>query len=213
MRSLAGLLALLSLAAFAGPARADAEVPDPPLVMAPPEPSQPPARKVGVLLGLVGAPNPLGAELFVRANDFLGFGAGVGFLPGPLGDVVLGLAGVSGASLSAWSAEGEMRVFPFRGAFWLGGAFGRMSASASGTSHGFPVNIDANALYLAPRAGWLATWRSGFVLGFDVGLQVPVSTDVQVTSTSPQQSNLESVARALAGLPLPTAQLRLGWML
>jgi hypothetical protein len=200
--------------------RAHAQLaPPPPLLFAPaaeearPLPPPPSASQVGLLLGAVGAPIPLGIEAFARFHDLLGVGLGVGLLPGALGDLALSAAGISNASLDALSFEGEVRLFPFRGAFFLGGAVGHLGVSAAGKSHGQPVNVDVSTIYVAPRLGWLGIWKSGFTLGLDLGVQLPLSPDVTVTSTSPAQSTLESFARALAALPLPTLSLRVGWLL
>jgi hypothetical protein len=66
---------------------------------------------------------------------------------------------------------------------------------------------------VAPRLGWLGITDPGFTLGVDLGLQIPVSADVNVVSSSPSATTLESLARSLAALPMPTISLRVGWML
>ena len=216
---------VLSAAVLASSHRAHAQVPPPPppppppLVLAPaaeearPLPPATSSNRVGLLFGAVGAPLPLGIEAFARFHDLWGVGLGVGILPGAVGDLALGAAGISNASLDALSFEAEARLFPFRGSFYLGGAVGHLGVSATGKSHGYPVAVDISTLYASPRLGWLGVWNSGFTLGLDLGAQIPLSPDVKVTSASPSQSQLESFARALAALPLPTVSLRLGWLL
>ena len=214
MRALAA--AVFVCAALGAAPRASAlESPEPPLVLAPSAPPLPASRdfRVGFLVGLVGVPHPLGIEALARVHELFGLGFGVGVLPAPLGSAALGLAGINDGSLNSLAFEGEVRLFPFRGAFWLGGALGHMGLSATGKSHGQPVAVDVSTLYAAPRLGWLGTWQSGFLLGLDLGVQLPLSTDVVVATASPSQTQLESFARALAGLPLPTLSVRLGWML
>src|SRR5438105_1949295 len=128
-------LVAASLAARAALAQSE---PAPPLLTAEPPPvaetaapapaAKPPrSTRFGLLLGVVGLPQPLSATVFARFGDLIGLGTGVGALPGPLGSVVLGAAGISGGSLDAMAFDGELRIFPFRGAFYLGGGLGRMS--------------------------------------------------------------------------------------
>jgi hypothetical protein len=171
------------------------------------------AGRIGVLFGLVGAPQTFGVEGFAKVHDIVGVGVGFGMLPGALGGVLMNAAGVNGGKLDSSAFEGEARVFPFRGSFWLGGALGRMSLSASGNGAGSPVTVDVTTLYASPRLGWLAVWQSGLSLGLDLGVQFPIGPDVKVTTSSPGGSNIESVARSLAVLPLPTATVRLGFLL
>ena len=183
------------------------------MVVEPALPAAPGHNRLGVLFGLVGLPQPVGVSGLVKVHDLLGVGGGVGILPGPLGAALLGLAGVNDGQLSSWAVEGEARLFPFRGAFWLGGAVGRMSLSASGQSKGTPAAVEVTTLYASPRLGWLGVWGSGFTLGLDLGVQIPLAPEVHVAASSLQQSNLESVARALSALPLPTASVKVGFLL
>lgn len=170
------------------------------------------SNRFGVIASIVGLPQPVGIGAFARFHDLVGVGANLGFLPGPVGSALLSAAGLNG-ELSANGVEAEARLFPFRGAFFIGGAVGRMSLSASGTSKGAPVAVAVTTLYAAPRLGWLGTFSSGFTLGLDLGLQIPLSPDIRVSTSSPQASQLEAVARALAALPLPTASVKVGFLL
>jgi hypothetical protein len=206
------VLALVALSA-AAPAALAQSLPEPPLISAPggPELSRSRSLRFGILAGS-GAPQPLGLEAFARFNDYFGAGFGIGLLPAPVGEALLAAAGQNG-SLDSMAFEGELRLFPFRGAFYLGGALGHMGLSATGRSHGYPVAVDIGTIYAAPRFGWLGTWDSGFAIGLDLGVQVPISPDVTVKSDSPGQSYIESAARQLASSPLPTIALRMGFLL
>lgn len=184
-----------------------------PETMVEPAAGQTRAGRIGLLFGLIGAPQPLGVEGFAKFHDVIGVGVGFGMLPSPIGNAIMGAAGVNGGELNSSAFEGEARVFPFRGSFWLGGAVGRMSLSASGNAAGSPTSVEITTLYAAPRLGWLAVWQSGFSLGLDLGLQVPMGPDVKVTTSSLGRSTIESVARSIAALPLPTASVRLGFLL
>jgi hypothetical protein len=91
-------------------------------------------------------------------------------------------------------------------------------------------------LVLAPQIGLFHTFASGFSLGFDVGLQIPIApsevtfnsqvnllTDPQIPAATRQQltdqyvtptdnqvrSTLQTIGRTL----LPTFNMRIGWLL
>jgi hypothetical protein len=106
----------------------------------------------------------------------------------------------------------EGRIYPFAGSFFLGVAFGRQRVSIALQGVGQPTTLDLSTRYVAPRLGWLATWSSGFSLGLDLGVQTAQRTDFK--AGGPQLSSaLLDTARQYAGTPLPTLNLRLGWML
>lgn len=169
--------------------------------------------RIGLLVGMAGAQQPVHAELAARLRGWATVGLGFGVLPSALGAAILSAANVQGGKLSSWSLESAAQLFPFRGSFFLGTAVGLMSLSASAATQAGAVTLDVTSIYVTPRLGWLASWDSGFTLGFDVGAQVPLTSSVGVTGPSQAASNLESVSRLLATTPLPTVALRLGWML
>ncbi len=170
--------------------------------------------RVGVLVGLVSVPRPLGVELFGRFGDYLGAGVGYSALPSGLGDVALSLAGVSDVTLESAALEGELRLFPFRGSFFVGSAFGRQTLSATAHQSGVTVAADMTTYFVTPRIGWLAVWDSGLSLGLDLGVQLPLSSDITVTSNNSQAaSDARSVAKAIGDTPLPSVNLRLGYFL
>lgn len=169
--------------------------------------------RIGLLVGMAGAQQPVHAELAARLRGWASVGLGFGVLPSALGAALLSAANVQGGKLSSWSLETAVQLFPFRGSFFLGTAVGLMSLSASAATQAGAVTLDVTSIYVTPRLGWLATWDSGFTLGFDMGAQVPLTSAVGVTGPSQAASNLESVSRLLATTPLPTVALRLGWLL
>jgi len=176
--------------------------------------SEHPAAKVGVMVGLVSVPRPLSAELFVKFADLVGVGASYSALPTGLGDLILSAANVQGASVSSSAFDGEVRLFPFRGSFFLGAALGRQSLTATATRNNGTVNVDMATLYATPRLGWLSIWDSGFSLSVDAGVQLPLSTDATVTGTNPDATNsAQSAARALGNTPLPSVNFRFGFFL
>ncbi|MBS2023791.1 MAG: hypothetical protein JST92_15415 [Deltaproteobacteria bacterium] len=173
--------------------------------------------RAGLMLGAFGIQQPVRGDVMIRVHDYLAFGASIGGIPEGLGGALLSAAKVSNGTLSALSADGSLFVFPFRGSFFLGASLGRMGLSASATTTSGAqtgtIFIDAHETYLTPRAGWFATWDSGFSFGFDLGAQLPLDTQIVTTGTSSKASNVDSLVHAVAGLPLPTVAVRLGWML
>jgi hypothetical protein len=173
-----------------------------------------PAVRAGVLFSLVSVPRPLSAELFVKLYDLVGVGAGYSALPSAVSDIILSAANVKDATAQSAAIEGEVRIFPFRGSFFVGSSIGRQTLTASATRSGQTVNVDMTTLYAAPRLGWLGIWDSGFSLSFDAGVQLPLSTDATVSGGNPDAKNsAESAARSLGNQPLPSINLRLGFFL
>lgn len=168
---------------------------------------------VGVLASFAGATQPIRGELVFRPASWVSLGFGMGGVPSALGDPLLQAGGVKQGQLSSWSADASLLLHPFRGSFFLGASLGHMSLDAQAPTQAGPVSVSVATQYVSPRLGWLATWDSGFSLGFDVGAQLPLSPEVTAVAPAGKQSNVESLARSLAALPLPTVGLRLGWML
>ena len=173
-----------------------------------------PAAKFGVMVGLVSVPRPLNAELFVKFADLVGVGASYSALPGGLSDLILSAANVHDASVTSAAFDGEVRLFPFRGSFFVGSALGRQSLTASATRNGGTVNVDMITLYATPRIGWLAIWDSGLSLSIDAGAQIPITTNATVTGTNPEATDTaQSAARAVGNMVLPSVSFRLGFFL
>ena len=168
---------------------------------------------LGLLFGVAGLTQPIHAELVAKPVRWLSAGFGIGGLPASLGDAVLSAASVQGASLTTISIEGALQAFPFGGSFFLGAAFGHLGLSAAASTKAGPVQIDISSLYFAPRLGWLAVFDSGFSLGLDLGAQLPISPQVSSSGARQAAANVESLARTLAALPLPTLSIRMGWLL
>jgi hypothetical protein len=166
------------------------------------------------LVGAVdGATQVFHGDLLFRPAPWVTLGLGGGGIPVGLGTSMLGFAGVNGGQLSSWSAEAKLMLHPFQGSFFLGASVGHMELSAAARTSAGPVDVNVATEYVAPRLGWLATWDSGFTLGFDVGAQIPLGPEVTATAPSKSQTTVESLSRSLAALPLPTLGFRLGWML
>ena len=167
----------------------------------------------GLLFGFNGVQQPLRADLVVRPIRGLSATVGVGGLPASLGQALLAAASVQGGSLSSWSAEVGLLIFPLGGSFFLGASAGHNSLLASAATKAGTVSFDISSFYLTPHLGWLATWDSGFSAGFDLGAQLPISPSVTTSGPRQAAATVDALARTLAALPLPTVALKLGWML
>ena len=181
---------------------------------------------------LVGFPHPINLSVDKRVTDKYSAGIAAGALSLTLQS--------SGIKVSVSNFEVRGRWHPFSGSFILGGILGYQHLVGSGSTSilvlnaNVPttVNLIVNSLFFTPHLGWFWTWSSGFTLGFELGLQIPLSPkstlDVTIDDplynslldlvklTSPYQkleSDIEGQANRLAKSALPYATaLRLGWM-
>ena len=129
------------------------------------------------------------------------------------------------------SIDGSLRLYPFRGAFFLGCGLGarRMSASinnqsftyqgASGVGQG---TMTVNTTFIDPRLGFLKRFDGGFSLGMDVALEVPVDGNVNASisgvaggkqvSVAPPQKVLDA-GNTVKGTVIPVVHLlQLGYV-
>jgi hypothetical protein len=167
------------------PEPAAAPVPAPaPAVVAPPPPAETGEEAeeesacamkdfcVGPVLSL-GLINPLGIGAHARYQENWGFGVDYQFIPSlSFGD--------ASAGWSLFTLEG--RWYPFGGAFFLGAGFGyqRFSAEASASGAGMTLNVEGTVSVPALKLGLGFMGRDGFVMGIDLGFNVPLGgTDVE----------------------------------
>lgn len=127
------------------------------------------AVRVGPLLGL-GFPRPLTVGGLVKVDRILAFGAEYGFMP---------TVSFSGVEASFKGVAGDLRVFPFRNSFFVGLRGGRQWINGKGTltvaGVPFEESADAATWFVNPRIGFLKTFDSGFTIGIDAGVQLPIS--------------------------------------
>jgi hypothetical protein len=179
---------------------------------------------VGAMMGLVSLPRPLDVEIYSRLNDYLFVGFSYSdfsaFVAGPL----LSAAGLQNGSTTVRldqfnGFEGELRVFPFGGSFFLGSSFGHQSlkaavtqSTAAGPQSG---SLDVSTLYATPRIGFLWTFGPGFVLGLDAGAQLTLSGQRNLTlpaaADQETRNDANKLVDAASSYPLPSFHLRLGW--
>jgi hypothetical protein len=186
--------------------------------------SRPPVRP-GAMIGLVSLPRPIDAEVFVRIVDIFDVGLGYSDFPAFIANPLLELVGAKSdstdARLDQFNAfDLDLRVFPFRGRFFVGSSFGRQSLKGAVTENTAlgpqTATVDLTTWYATPRVGWIWTFEHGFFLGFDLGVQFKLGADKTVTvppSATPDIRNrVDNLADLGSSYPLPSLHLRLGWM-
>jgi hypothetical protein len=185
-------------------------------------PHRPEPFRLGAMIGVVSAPRPLDAELFVRLDDLVAVGASYSDFPAAIANPILSLAGARGGAIDArlddfHAVEVDLRLMPWQGAFFLGSSFGRQSLSGAVFDSGQMTTVDLTTWYATPRVGWLWTLGPGFLLGVDVGAQLKLVATASVVMPPGTSSNVRNAAQALADLgssyPLPSLHLRIGWVL
>ncbi len=166
----------------------------------------------------VGFPRPIAIEAFAKIERVVGVGLEYGFLP---------TISVLGADVSFKGVSADLRLFPFRGAFFIGARVGRQwldaQTSVSVARFGSITETMAAATWFVnPRIGFLHTFESGITLGVDAGIQLPINPtyerDGPATALgygNPNNINqtLASVAGALGNNVTPTFDaLRVGFL-
>ncbi|MBI2395836.1 MAG: hypothetical protein HYV09_40100 [Deltaproteobacteria bacterium] len=123
------------------------------------------------LFGAAGFPSPVSVGALVTIDQRFLFGVEYGFLP------IAQIAGVD-VTYRSWSADA--RWFPFRGGpFFVGVRAGRqhLAGSKTVTVSGWGSatgSTTADSWYVNPRLGLFRMWDSGFFVGADVGLKLPL---------------------------------------
>jgi hypothetical protein len=133
-------------------------------------------------------PQLLNGEVVLKIKDTVGIGVAYGMIPTitfPGGD----------AKIQMHAIQGTLRWFPWSGSFYLGAGFGSqtlkatMTSSSTQTLNGVAIPgsletvANASTLFVAPQLGWLWTWGSGFTLGLNAGVQIPLSSPPGASST------------------------------
>lgn len=173
--------------------------------------------RVGPLVG-VGFPRPFALEAFAKIERIVGVGAEYSFLPN---------MNILGAETSFKAVAGDLRIFPFRGAFFIGARVGRQWLDARTTVNlvrlgSFTESMTAATWFVNPRIGFLFTFDSGMTIGIDAGVQLPVNATYERAGPATSaglvsaygngiDETLVSVAGALGNNVTPTLDLlRLG---
>jgi hypothetical protein len=191
--------------------------------------AEPRAVRVGLLAG-VGVPGLMNFGVTTRVTRYLGLGATVGLIP----TVQVPLYGQ--ATLSYQEYDAYLRVYPFGGGFFLGSGVGYAKVTGSFTQsatvpamYGYAaqeVSLKSDAsvrsLVITPKIGYLFTSDAGFLLGVDLGAQVPIAPSQTSLSTSipaaaapyttAATSEVNSSLARIGQQVIPTMSVNLGWL-
>jgi hypothetical protein len=161
-------------------------------------------------LGGVGFPRPLELEAMIKLGDYVGLGAEYGVMP---------KVSIDGVDSKMWSFAGDLRVFPFRGVFFIGMRAGYQHIDSSTTltvaSLGsISESAEQGTTFINPRIGILWTTKSGLTIGVDAGVQVPLNSTFSssLPSAVTESAPAAGVINAFGGV-LPTVDLlQIGFM-
>jgi hypothetical protein len=164
--------------------------------------------RIGVIGGM-SFPRPLAVEGMVVFGDRVALGAEYGVLPAIT---------VNGVQASLWSLAADARVFPFRGAFFVGLRAGHQHVGASTTitvrSIALPEELALDSWFVNPRVGFLWYSREGLAFGVEAGVQFPLIPSVSSTLPLSLVPSADSTANAIGRSVLPTVDfLRIGLLL
>lgn len=175
--------------------------------------------RVGAGLGFA-APNGPSVALFGRSAH-VGLGLRGSYLP------LVALPG-SDVELARWVVSGDLRLYPFGGAVFVGGAFGHARTRMTSAREVLVADVATSARGTYYTAGWFAGPEIGFqvpialgkggpllTIGADVGLAIPIApSDPRLTVSSrgltvPVGADDPSVSalRTLAHAPIPWLNL------
>jgi hypothetical protein len=204
--------------------------------------------QIGPVVG-AGLPSLLNFGVAVKLTRYVGAGINIGIIP------TLKISYYGQATLAYQEYDVYARVYPFGGAVFLGTGIGYEAVQGTLATtvdltpyqQGLPAGLLPNSvdyasqgsvktLILTPQIGLFHTFGSGFSLGFDVGLQVPIApsqvtfksqgnllADPQIPEATRQQLNnqyvkptddqvrgtLETIGRTI----IPTFNVRIGWLI
>lgn len=173
--------------------------------------------RIGPLVG-VGFPRPLAIEGFVKIERVLGVGAEYSLLP---------RMNIAGVDTSFKAIAADLRIFPFRNAFFIGARAGRQwldtkTTLTVGQLGSITESMSASTWFINPRAGFLVTFESGITVGIDVGVQLPINpsyersgpaTEAGVAGATGADQMLATAAKTLGNGVTPTIDvLRLGFL-
>jgi hypothetical protein len=191
--------------------------------------------KIGPVAG-IGIPSVISFGGTLKLTRFLGAGINVGLIP----KVQLDYYGKATLSYQHYDIYG--RLYPFGGGFFLGAGAGYATVDGTMTAtYNSPIAIagipnsatysgtgTVRTLMLTALIGYFYTTSIGFSIGVDAGAQIPIApseikfassvkpdaaamwvADQKKQADDSVRSTLEKIGRT----PLPTLNLRIGWIL
>jgi hypothetical protein len=191
--------------------------------------------KYGLSLAL-GFPHILNLMGDLRSDEKWSYGLALGGTNIPLKNKK---GADSGIRIGEANVDFRVRCHPFNGAFFLGGMLGFQALSAimnkdiviNGAAIPTNVTLKVTSPYFTPHLGWLWVFETGFLISFEMGVQVPFGAKsvfessiddpvlgylLAVVKTTKAYADLESDAETTANkvgritFPYFTA-LKLGW--
>lgn len=173
--------------------------------------------RIGAVASL-GFPRPFALEGMVKLEQQLTLGVEYSFLPRMT---------VSNVSTRFDAFALDANWHPFKGGFFIGLRGGRQWLSGSATLTvsnvgSFTETADAATWFVNPRFGYLYTFRSGFTLGIDAGVQLPIgatyersgpATAAGLAQGTTVDNTLKTVANVFGNDVTPTVDLlRVGFL-
>jgi hypothetical protein len=194
--------------------------------------------RIGPVIG-IGLPRFLSFGGAIKLTKYFGAGLNYGIIP----EVQFAYYGDATVRYQGVDIYGH--IHPFGGGFFLGAAVGY--AHARGTyEEEFRNPLDANApafpytseatvqtLVLTPELGYFFTFKSGFTLGVEAGLQIPIAPSdidfesrvnypsgwsdelkqvIQTQYVEPTDARVHSTLEKVGQTILPTVGIKMGWL-
>lgn len=169
---------------------------------------------VGPYLTAVALPRPISFGVEAKWKDLMGLSGAYGFFP---------QVTVSSVKLKITGYDFRLKIYPFRGAFFLGVGMGSQTFTGSMTKTISTIattgTIVQDNSFIAPHMGWNWTWDSGFFMGLDLGVQLSMKrkntfssdvTNTLVTSSAEYtalQADILKQADLIGKTPLPLLTL------
>ena len=194
------------------------QAPEPP---APPAPAAPPKeegpRTSGLIPGVLLGPKVTAAALFppsltvgaeIKVVGYLGASFEYGLWPQN--------TSVSNYSINFKSWSAGLRVYPFRGAFFVGAALANYNLNfvQAATAVQSATTLNLKSTTLGPQIGWKWTFDFGLFLGLNLGYGFSLnyaSPLVGASGTNLQTVKSDADSYLKPGVPLLTL-LELGWL-
>jgi hypothetical protein len=170
--------------------------------------AQPDHLRLGAIAG-VGFPRPLAVEAMAVFERTVAVGLEYGVMPSLT---------INGVNAGLWSLAGDARVFPLRGAFFLGLRAGlqHLDAATQITAGAASAQeaLGLDTWFVNPRLGFLWTFKGGLTFGVEAGVQIPIGNAMSSTLPLSLVPGVQRTADALASSVIPTVDLfRLGLLL
>lgn len=168
-------------------------------------------------LASAGFPSIVTGQLVYKYADWVGLTASYGATPS------LSLPIADGVRIEQHGFSGTGRVYPFRGAFFLGVGAGmstfRSEQSAASGGYAARASMSTNTTYAMGELGFLHRFAFGLALGADLGIQIPMSSHATSAASvngeaAPVPQEIRDTMTFLSSKPIPVLNfLRLGWVL